>query len=180
MSRIGWPIRTNDGRFVLVRSLDAGRRTAFRQFIRDLSPQARSSRFLAAVNDLSESMLDALTSTHGASTVAWIADDAAKPGRIIAEARYVATDQREAELAVAVTDRWQHRGLGTRLVYQLVEHARTRGLKRAWSYVRRDNEAMLAIAWRLGFRAKPSVDDPSLVLIDRVLPRLERTVESEG
>lgn len=58
---------------------------------------------------------------------ALVAADAAT-GEAVAVARYaaIADDPRTAEIAVAVSDPWQRRGLGTVLLNRLAERARDR------------------------------------------------------
>jgi GNAT superfamily N-acetyltransferase len=65
-------------------------------------------------------------------------------GRGVGIARYVrdADDPQAAEIAVTVIDDWQGRGLGTELVAQLSERARSEGIRRFTALVAPDNPAM--------------------------------------
>ncbi len=60
----------------------------------------------------------------------------------------------EAEFAVVVSDPWQHQGIGTKLLQQLVEVGRAEGLKRIAGQVLAENGAMLRTCERVGFRLR--------------------------
>ncbi len=61
-------------------------------------------------------------------------------------------EDREAEVAVVVSDQYQHRGLGTELLRRLIQIARDQNLCRFVAEVLRDNLAIQTIFRRLGFR----------------------------
>jgi acetyltransferase len=67
-------------------------------------------------------------------------------------------DRRAGELAVLVTDRAQHLGLGTELIRRLIEVARIEGFGRIIASTLPENTAMRALAERFGFVAEPSED----------------------
>ncbi len=71
------------------------------------------------------------------------------------------TREREAsngELAVLVTDKSQHGGLGTELVRCLVEVAKQERYKRIVANILPENTAMRALAKRFGFEVEPTAD----------------------
>jgi acetyltransferase len=55
----------------------------------------------------------------------------------------------EVEIAIVMDDRWQSRGLGTRLLGELVEYAKRKGLRRFRAYVLADNLRMLKLIQRV-------------------------------
>ena len=59
---------------------------------------------------------------------------------------------KEAEVAVMVSDQYQHRGLGTELLRRLIHIARDQNLCRLVAEVLRDNLVIQTIFRRLGFR----------------------------
>lgn len=63
------------------------------------------------------------------------------------------------ELGIMVEDRWQRRGLGTRLLRALVEEAAHLGLERVTCIVQPDNEAVLPTIHRAGLQARVSLAD---------------------
>jgi acetyltransferase len=68
----------------------------------------------------------------------------------------------EAEFAVVITDAWQRRGLGTHLLQRLIDIARERKVRRLLGQVLAENDPMLRLVKRLGFRVQ-STSDPSVV-----------------
>jgi acetyltransferase len=68
----------------------------------------------------------------------------------------------EAEIAVLVSDEYQHKGLGTELVRRLIGIAREGGVHRLVAEMLRDNLAIQGVLGRLGFRLR-LVNDPGSV-----------------
>jgi acetyltransferase len=68
----------------------------------------------------------------------------------------------EAEVAVLVSDQYQHKGLGTKLVRQLIKVARDEKLRRLVAEMLYDNLAIQNTLRKLGFRLRP-VPDPGSV-----------------
>ena len=51
---------------------------------------------------------------------------------------------------VGVAPAWQHRGVGTRLLQETLEHARALGCREAWVLTEPDNAAALALYSKVG------------------------------
>jgi acetyltransferase len=66
------------------------------------------------------------------------------------------------EFAVAVLDAWQRRGLGERLLSELIGIARDRGLTAIIGDVLAANAAMLGLARKLGFSVSASSEERSM------------------
>lgn len=62
----------------------------------------------------------------------------------------------EAEFAVIVSDAWQRRGLGTRLLQRLVDVGRAERLKRITGAILAENGGMRRTCERVGFKVRPS------------------------
>jgi RimJ/RimL family protein N-acetyltransferase len=132
-----------------VRPLAAGDERAVQAIFGGMSAASRSARYLAPLDRLSSAMLRALTAVDGDRHVALLAE--VRVGRRwdpIGVARYVVDGPGRAEVAYEVVDAWQGRGVGSRLVRELVQHARERGVERLHATVRADNEASLALLRR--------------------------------
>ena len=72
--------------------------------------------------------------------------------RVVALANYVRLrDPLTAEVAFAVADAYQARGIGTRLVEQLAARAREHGVERFVGEVMADNSAMIHVFEKVGF-----------------------------
>jgi len=65
----------------------------------------------------------------------------------------------EAEVAVVVSDQYQHKGLGTELVRQLIKVARDEKLRRLVAEMLYDNLAIQNTLRKLGFRLRLVPDD---------------------
>jgi acetyltransferase len=69
----------------------------------------------------------------------------------------------EAEVAVLVQDRWQHRGLGSELLRRLIQIARDEKLLRLVAYMLPENTGMQAMAATFGFQFRQA-GQPDLLL----------------
>jgi GNAT superfamily N-acetyltransferase len=116
-----------------------------------LGEETRRRRFRGLASRLSERDLDRLTRIdhHEHEALAAIAPDGS---RIVGVARYIALphDPGTAEVAVAVDDEWQGRGIGRRLMRALVDRARAEGVTRLLAYVGADNRPVLDWIARAG------------------------------
>jgi len=134
------------------------------QFVRELSPQARYYRFMGAVRELTPLMLRRFVRIDHVCEVALVAV-ATQAGRTrqLGECRYaLRPGGDDCEFAIAVLDEWQKRGVGQRLMSNLIGIARTRGLSAMIGDVIATNAAMLGLALKLGFRVGPSSEGLSI------------------
>ena len=69
----------------------------------------------------------------------------------------------EGEVAVLVSDRHQHRGLGAELLRRLIQVGRDEKLRELVASILPENTAMLSLANRYGFQLRKS-DDPSVMV----------------
>jgi GNAT superfamily N-acetyltransferase len=128
-------------------------------FLRGLSDTSRRLRFHGGCNPQSQAMAQRLCQVDGMLHQAWLAwvgsgDDAA----VVGEARFVvASDGRAgmdaAELAIAVADGWQGRGLADMLMQQLLAAAAQSGVRTLWGDMLPGNTRMRVFMRRHGFDA---------------------------
>lgn len=149
-----------------IRELRAGDAPHVQAFVRRLSPESRFRRFFAPVNELTERQLERVTTGNGPDDVSLAAFDAA--GCIVGLAQYALEEGASAEFGVVVDDRLQRSGLGTRLIAELLEHARERGLAALNGLVLYDNWPMLNLAAKLGFQLWED-PDPALMRVEKAL-----------
>ena len=84
-------------------------------------------------------------------------------------ARFVRDDERpEAEIAFAVVDEWQGRGLGKRLVTELRALAREQGILRFRAVVAHGNAAAFALVRSLGDELVHRYADGNVELVVRL------------
>jgi acetyltransferase len=74
--------------------------------------------------------------------------------RQIGVARYVkgSSPSGDAEFAIVLSDDWQGRGLGTKLLVSLLVAAKSRGVRRMFGTTLTVNSGMLALGQKLGFK----------------------------
>lgn len=148
------PVRLRDGTDAFVVPLLPANREALRMEYQRLSPDTRFSRFLAAVPELTEKMLDHLVDdVDGADHVALVAlvvpeDGTEVPVGLARIIRY-ADDPTAADLGVTVVDEWQGRGVASALLEVLMAH-RPEGVQRIVTVISADNPASLAMLRALG------------------------------
>lgn len=140
-------------------------------FIRDLSDESRYMRFVSMLRELTPRMLARYTSIDYDRELALVAtittpnpEHRGFPKEsIIGFAHYLRNaDGRGAEYALAISDDWQRRGLGAKLMRGLIEAAKTQGLTYIDGFVLANNRPMLGLMTSLGFRNDPDVDDPGM------------------
>lgn len=126
-----------------------------------LGPESRYRRFLGPHDALTSRELRYFTEVDHVGHEAIIALDPAT-GHGIGVARYVALADApgSAEMAVAVVDEWQGRGVGTALLHALVGRARANGIRTFTASVLSTNRAMLALLHDLGDVHQTGRDGP--------------------
>ena len=117
-----------DGSAVLIRQVNGNDAPLLADGFARLSEQSRWMRFLFTKKRLSAADLRYLTEVDHRDHEA-LGALARDTDTGVGIARYIrdAKDPRSAEIAVTVTDDWQHRGLGTELLDRLSERAREEG-----------------------------------------------------
>ena len=66
---------------------------------------------------------------------------------------------KSAELALLVTDQFQHQGLGTELLRRLMQAGRDEHLQRLTGYILDENKGMRDICQKLGFHLQYSLEE---------------------
>ena len=87
-------------------------------------------------------------------------DPASKESEILGVARLSKTPgANDAEFALLVSDRWQRRGIGTRLLSQLVQVARDEKLARLSAEILPENNEMQRLSRKLGFDVREDLEN---------------------
>jgi ribosomal protein S18 acetylase RimI-like enzyme len=137
---------TKEGQPFLARPMRHGEARTVMALFGRLGEKSRRARFNGPKPCLSRSELRRLASvdaTHQA-LVAYVEDDP----RPIAIAR-LARSGDQAEIAFAVADEYQSRGIGSALAAQLIADARAAGITKINALVARDNSAAIAVLRRI-------------------------------
>ncbi|MBC7804422.1 MAG: GNAT family N-acetyltransferase [Candidatus Parcubacteria bacterium] len=136
-------------------------------FLRGLSPETRHNRLLGGMIQITPEYLERLTTIDFKRDMA-IAAALMLDGRevLIGVARYVLdADGRACEFALVISDAWQGRGIGRRMMEKLISVARNRALQQMHGEVLSTNSYMLSLCRKLGFAFGRNPDDPTVTRI---------------
>lgn len=138
------PIRPDDGDLV-------------RAFFERLGPESRYYRFFQVKHTLEDSEIEHFTKVDYDNRMALVA---LHEGEIIAIGRYdrERAHADRAEVAFAVVDDQQGRGLGTRLLELLTAHARSHGIKGFRAFVLGENRQMMRVFRNSGYELARTLD----------------------
>ena len=168
MTAAAEPVTLRDGSRVLIRPIAPGDKPKLALGLERLSEESRYRRFLTPVDHLSDSVLRYLTEVDHHDHEALVAESAA--GRDpVGVARYVrlADDPAAAEVAVAVVDDWQNRGVATELMQRLAARAAEEGVSRFTATCLAENREVLELIEDLGGTRLAVPEDG---LVELVLP----------
>ena len=153
-----------DGTIITIRPIRPEDASIERSFVRDLSPRSKYFRFMQSLNELTQQMLVRFTQLDYNRELALIAvlENEQKETEL-GVVRYVTNpDGESCEFALVVADKWQNRGIGSRLMKSLIDAARDRGFKRMEGEILAGNHNMLKLAANLGFSLHTNADDPGI------------------
>jgi GNAT superfamily N-acetyltransferase len=145
-------LKLRDGRLVRVRPMRPSDRAIYARAVADLSPRSRYLRFFAPIAKPSERLLDQMTQTDGHQHVAFVAMSVDER-TILGVVRYVRSedDPHTGEVAIAVADDWQRRGMGVQLLRHTIAHARLAGLEALAATTLRENGGAARLLQASGF-----------------------------
>jgi acetyltransferase len=157
-------VRLRDGTAITIRPIGPEDADREQEFVRQLSSESRYNRFMNTLRELPPDMLDRFTHPDFQHDLALVAlDGDSHAAHQIGVAR-IAVDPEGAsgEFAVVVADAWQNRGVGKRLMCELLRAARALGLKEVWGDILASNRRMFALMASLGFTLRAAPEDPLL------------------
>jgi RimJ/RimL family protein N-acetyltransferase len=160
-------VELRDRRRVRLREIRPVDRDEVRQAFDRLSGESRYMRFMSSIRELSPRMLERTVHLQREGELGLVAEIEAPDGiDIVGGARYyIQADGETCEFAVIVADGWRGVGLASRLMRELIEGARARGLRQMEGFVLASNSSMLALARRLGFTVKRDPDDQAVMIV---------------
>jgi acetyltransferase len=157
-------IQLTDGTDIVIRPIRPEDAEMEAKFVRELSPQAKYFRFMNSLQELSQEMLVRLTQIdyhYEMALIAVTSNDSAEEQ--IGVARYSTNvDKTSCEFALVVSDSWQSKGIAHRLMRNLMDVAKDRGLERMEGQVLSDNSRMLELMESLNFEIKHHPDDTAI------------------
>jgi RimJ/RimL family protein N-acetyltransferase len=153
-----------DGRVVHVRAVTPADESEFRQAFARLSDNARYMRFMRVVREPDAERLRATLASFPETGIGIVATVPAADGiDIVASAVAIfAADRSSCEFAITVASDFGGVGLATAMMTELIDQARQRGLKEMEGFVLTQNQSMLGLAKRLGFRIEREPGDATV------------------
>jgi GNAT superfamily N-acetyltransferase len=137
-----------DGSEAVIRPISPADAEALRRFHAHLSARSIQMRYFYPHMELRPDEVAHLTQVDGVDRVALVVE---RCRELVAVGRYDRLEDRTAaEVAFVVADECQHRGLASMLLHQLVERARTVGIKRLVAEILVENAAMLSVFRQAG------------------------------
>lgn len=160
-----------DGVDILIRPIRPEDASIETEFIAKLSERSKYFRFMSSLRQLTPEMLVRFTQIDYDREMALIAvlQDNERETEI-GVARYISNpDGISCEFAIVIADDWTKKGIGTKLLSQLMQIAKSRGLHRMEGEVLTDNHSMLHMAKNLGFTLSAFENDNSVTKVSKRL-----------
>ena len=171
-------LRLRSGKSLKVRFVEPGDAAALQAYIRSLTTRSRYNRFLGAISELPQTLLEHFVHVGEGerfSVIATMMIDGHET--IVGEARYAFdVDTGSFEFGLSVDDRWQGQGIGSALLANLECRAAAFGSKRLFGDTLRSNEIMIALAHKSGFAFTHHPDDWKLVRFEKQLDAAPREI----
>ena len=145
-----------------------------------LSPESRYFRFVSSITQLPPTMLARFTLIDYDREMALVAvfkertagadGEITETERIVGVSRYITNpDQSSCEFALVVSDDFNGKGLGSRLMLSIMDVARERGLAEMDGLVLANNPGMLKLMRSLGFSVKTFAEDADFKIVSHAL-----------
>jgi RimJ/RimL family protein N-acetyltransferase len=146
-------VTLRDGCRAEIRALKASDEADFVAAVRRIGAPSLYNRFFGPKREFSATEIAFFVNVDFVTHVALIAEvDEGERSAIVGGGRYVVVQPGTAELAFAIVDEYQGRGVGTALMCHLIALARNAGLKELAADVLADNIAMMTVFQRSGLR----------------------------
>lgn len=165
-------LQLRDGRQLIARPILPGDADTLRRSFGDLTPEEIRFRFLHPITELTPAYARELSNVDRARAFALVIAETLPPedARIGAVARAVIDEgDKDAEFAIIVGREIGGFGLGAYLLQRIAEWSRKKGMDTLYGDVMVENQRMLRLARRLGFRCRMHPVEPQIVRIWRSL-----------
>jgi len=172
----------------IVRPIQPDDAQMLQALVRGLSPESRYNRFVSSMTELPAPLLARLTLIDYDREMALVAvlrdrhagdngPDGEGEGagertteRIIGVSRIITNpDHTSCEFSLLVADDFAGKGLGSRLMENIIDVVREKGLAEVEGLVLAQNTGMLSLMRSLGFRVRPFEEDRDFQLVSRSL-----------
>jgi RimJ/RimL family protein N-acetyltransferase len=162
-------LRLRSGKSLTVRFVEPADGGALQAYFRSLTTRSRYNRFLGAISELPQNVLEHFIRVGEGGRFSVIATTLIDGFEtIVGEARYAFDSDKDSfEFGLSVDDRWQRQGIGSALLRNLECRAAAFGARRLFGDTLRSNEAMIALARKSGFAFTNNPDDWKLVRFEK-------------
>ncbi len=171
-------LRARSGETATVRFVEPRDAEELQNYYRSLSARSRYNRFLGAMSELPQALLDHFTHVgldEGFTVIATVKVDGFEV--IVGEARYALhAGTGTFEFGLSIDDRWQGHGIGAALLKNLECRAAALGAVSVFGDTLRSNSAMISLARRSGFAFHNHPDDWKLVRFEKDIDREPRHI----
>jgi RimJ/RimL family protein N-acetyltransferase len=157
LSSVRAALDTDSSNAIRIRAIRSTDAPELQRFYAGLSPDSRRTRFLAISAGLSKAQSISYCTTdhdHREGFVAVVHDDLDGSGRIVGHLCLEPDDADAAEVAIAVADGFQHRGIGRGLMVAGIAWARREHIARFTATMSADNAAIHRLLVGLGLPAQ--------------------------
>jgi acetyltransferase len=158
---------TSDGLSIFVRPIRPEDAPLLINLFDTLSPTSIYYRFFGHLKSLPHSMLVRFTQVDYDREIDLVAIDEGDKSeeRMLGVSRvFTDPDGKRAEFAILVGDPWQGKGVGARLLEISLGIAKKRGIETVWGTVLQENQGMLALGRKLGFKISKSQEPGEIEL----------------
>ena len=151
-------VALRDGGGARVRPIKPGDGPLLVEFFERLGPESRYFRFFRIKETLEPKEVEFFTNVDYSDRMALIA---VLDGRMIGLASYDREPDKDgtAEVAFAVADEHQGRGIGTQLLQLLTNHARSQGVQHFEAFVLPENRQMMRLFRNSGYELTRTIDE---------------------
>jgi len=153
--------RTKDGTEVTLRPIRPEDEPMELEFIRGLSSETSRFRFFQIIRDLPHEALVRFCNIDYDREMAFIAETREGDRKVeVGVSRLILeSDKKKGEFAVVVSDKYQAKGLGIKLVDMLIEVAKEKGVESIYGIIMGENLKMIRLCEKLGFTTKREHED---------------------
>ena len=162
-------VETPKGLNILIRPIRPEDAELELDFVRNLSERSRFLRFMNSMQTLTPKMLSRFTQIDYDREMAFIAttQDAQDKTIEIGVTRYTTNpDGKSCEMAIVVRDDYQHKGVASALLNSLIQHAKSKGIRKMEGEVLSENSSMLSLLRQFNFKLKTMAEDRNVIQIE--------------
>ena len=169
-----------DGTTATIRQAHPGDQPAMAALFSSLSKESQRSRFFSFAQPNSDLIASFCDNTNPSVRLSLIVLRGFGPTvRIVATGQYFALNATTAEVALAVEDQFQGKGIGSLLLERLALLAVRHGFRRFWAVTTPENRAMLEVFRESGFECASRADGGYIDIDLSVLPSQASVARAE-